>query len=144
VARLVVKTVHLQRAQVVEQACRWRSELQRALECRKGLRVSPGRAQDGAKILPMSGDRRLHQRERIEDSYRVLMPPLRKEDLPEHLQRARVMVAWTEHLQAFRLCGCKLAACQVLPRKIQQHFGIGGEHKPSMTRVAATGKSIGY
>src|SRR6266478_9910920 len=90
----VVTTAHLQRSQVVQQVRRRGPEPQGALECRQGLRISPGRVQRGAKILPMSGDRRLHQRERIENSYRVLMPPLRKEDLPEHRERVWVMVVW--------------------------------------------------
>ena len=125
----VITTLHLQQAQVVQQCCRWRSELQRTFECRHGLRVSLGRAEGGGEILPMSGNRRLHQRERIENSHRVLVPPFRMEDLPEHLQRAWMMVVCSEHLQALRLPGCKLVACQILPRQPQQQFGIGwGRH----------------
>ena len=75
----------------------------------------------------MPGDRRLLQRERIENSHRLLVPPLRMEGLTEHLQRAGVMVVCSEHLQAFRLRGFRPAACQILPRRLQQQFGIGGE-----------------
>jgi hypothetical protein len=89
--------------------------------------VSAGWTQDGAEILPVCGDRRLHQRERVEDSHRFLVPPLRTQDLPEHFQRAWMMLVCTEHLQAFFLCGCKLATCHVMPRKSQQGFGIGAD-----------------
>jgi hypothetical protein len=49
--------------------------------------------------------------------------------LPEHLQRAWVMVVCSEHLQALGLGGCKLTARQILSRRLQQQFGIGrGRH----------------
>jgi hypothetical protein len=37
------------------------------------------------------------------------------------------MVMWTEHVHALRLRVCKLAARQILPRKLYQQFGIRGE-----------------
>jgi hypothetical protein len=75
------------------------------------------------------GDRWLHQRERIEDSHRLLVPPLRTKGLPEHFQCAGVMLVCTERPQAFFLRGCNLAAGQILSRKIEQRGGIGrGRH----------------
>ena len=74
----------------------------------------------------MAGDRRLLQCECIENSHRVLVPPLRMEGLPEHQQRAWVMVVCSEHLQALGLGACKLTARQILTRQLQQQFGIGG------------------
>src|SRR5207244_12143331 len=102
-------------AEVVQQARRWGAELQGPLERLKGLRVSPGRAQHGAEILPVAGDCWLHLRERIENSNGVLGPPLSKQDFPEHLERAWMMVVCAKHLQALRLRGSKLVACQILP-----------------------------
>jgi hypothetical protein len=75
------------------------------------------------------GNRRLHQRERIEDSHRLPVPPLRTKDFPKHFQCAGVMLMCTEHLQAFFLRGRNLAAGQILARKIHQRCGIGrGRH----------------
>jgi hypothetical protein len=74
----------------------------------------------------MSGDRRLLQRERIENSHRLLVPSLRMEGLSEHLQRAWVMAARSEHLQALRFRGFRPAARQFLARQVQQQFRIGG------------------
>ena len=60
----------------------------------------------------MSFDRWRYHCERIENLHRLLVPPLRKKDLPEHLQ-------------ALRLRRGKLIGDEVPPRPLQQQFGIG-------------------
>jgi len=74
----------------------------------------------------MSGDRRLQQRERIEHSHCILVARLRAEHRAEYLQRPRMMVMCSEHLQALLLGGGQPVAGEILLRELQEQFGVGG------------------
>ena len=116
VGRSVIQTIHLQCAEVVQQASGRRTQPQGALERRQRLLPSADGTQHSTEILPVCGDCRLYQGERIEDAHRFLVTPLRAKARAEHIQRTGVKVVRTKYAHAFFLRGCNLAAGQILSR----------------------------
>ncbi len=95
VGSVKVITLHLQYAQVVQQARRRRRQPQGAVESCDGLVIAFGGTQCGAEVTPVLGNGGLCQGEGVEYSHCLLVPALGIEDLAEYRQRARVMVVRT-------------------------------------------------
>jgi len=74
----------------------------------------------------MHRDRRLHQRQSVEDPDRIFVPPLSVENLAEYFQRARVMVVRAQNLQTLSFRGSNLACRHILACQVNEVCGIGG------------------